>query len=113
VIELAFAMGTPPGGGAGGAPPASGLHLITMFALMFLVIYFLILRPQQKRAKEHSNFLSALEKGDEVITTGGIHGKVTGITENVITLEIADKVRIKMQRANIAGKKPKTPEKTG
>ena len=113
VIELAFAMGPPPDGAAGGAPPGSSLHLITMFALMFLVMYFLIFRPQQKRAKEHRDFLSALEKGDEVITTGGIHGKVTGITENVVTLEIADKVRIKLQRSNIAGKKPKTPEKTG
>jgi len=81
--------------------------------LMFLVFYFLLIRPQQKRTKEHRDFLGALEKGEEVITTGGIYGRVTGITDSVVTLEIADKVRIKIQKANIAGRKPKVPEKTG
>lgn len=81
--------------------------------LMFLVFYFLLIRPQQKRTKQHRDFLDALQKGDEVVTSGGIHGRVTGITDNVVTLEIADKVRIKIQRANIAGAKARAPEKTG
>ena len=57
--------------------------------LMFLVFYILLIRPQQKRTKQHKDFLSSLKKGDEVVTSGGIHGKVTGITENVVTLEVA------------------------
>jgi len=82
--------------------------------LMFLVFYILLIRPQQKRTKQHREFLDSLQKGDEVITSGGIYGRVTGITENVVTLEVADKVRIKVQRANISGMKPKTAaEKSG
>ena len=81
--------------------------------LMVLVFYFLLIRPQQKRTKQHRDFLSNLQKGEEVITSGGLYGKVTGITDNVVTLEVADKVRIKIQKGNIAGVKPKTPEKTG
>lgn len=112
MIELAFAMGTPPGGGAGG--PGGGMAgALLPLVLMFLVFYFLLIRPQQKRTKQHKDFLTNLQKGEEVITSGGIYGKVTGITDNVVTLEIADKVRIKIQKANIAGIKPKTPEKTG
>jgi len=114
-MDWVYAMGTGPGGGAGGGPPAGGgASMLLMFALMFLVIYLLVMRPQQKRAKQHREFLDSLKKGDEVITSGGIYGKVTGITESVVTLEVADKVRIKVQRSNIAGTRPKpTAEKSG
>ena len=81
--------------------------------LMFLVFYFLLIRPQQKRTRQHRDFLGNLQKGEEVITSGGIHGRVTGLTESVVTLEIANNIRIKVQRGNIAGMKPKVPEKTG
>ncbi len=114
MIDLAYAAAFPPGGGAGaGAPGGSMATALLPLVLMFLVFYFLLIRPQQKRTKEHRDFLGALEKGEEVITTGGIYGRVTGITDSVVTLEIADKVRIKIQKANIAGRKPKVPEKTG
>jgi preprotein translocase subunit YajC len=75
--------------------------------LMFLVFYLLLIRPQQRKTKQHREFLNSLKKGDEVITSGGIYGRVTGITENVVTLEVADKVRIKVQRSHVAGTKPK------
>ena len=96
------------------APPGGGLvGALLPLVLLFLVFYFLLIRPQQNQAKKHKQFLEGLNKGDEVVTSGGIHGRVTGITETVITLEIADKVRIKVQRGNISGMKPKPAEKTG
>lgn len=113
-MDWVYAMGTGPGG-AGGAGPGGGMMgALLPLLLMFLVFYILLIRPQQKRTKQHREFLESLKKGDEVITSGGIYGRVTGITENVVTLEVADKVRIKVQRANISGTKPKTAgEKTG
>jgi preprotein translocase subunit YajC len=108
-MDLVYAMGTGPGGAgpAGGAPGGGMMGALLPLLLMFLVFYILLIRPQQKRTKQHRDFLNALKKGDEVITSGGLHGKVTGITENVVTLEVADKVRIKVQRGNISGTKPK------
>ncbi|MEN8140839.1 MAG: preprotein translocase subunit YajC [Thermodesulfobacteriota bacterium] len=80
------------------SPIASFVPMI----LIFVVFYFLLIRPQQKKAKQLQEFLTNLHKGDEVITSGGVHGKITGLTDAVVTLEIADKVRIKVSRANIA-----------
>ena len=105
------------GQGGGSAVPGCGGGGITQLLpliLMFLVFYFLLIRPQQKRTKQHKEFLNSLKKGDEVITSGGLFGRVTGITESVVTLEVADKVRIKVQRGNISGTKPKpVAEKNG
>ena len=113
-MDLVYAMSAGSGGAGGAAPPGGGLMgALLPLLLLFLVFYFLLIRPQQNQAKKHKQFLDGLNKGDEVITSGGIHGKVTGITESVITLEIADKVRIKVQRGNISGMKPKPAEKTG
>ena len=115
-MDWVYAMGTGPGGaGAGGAAPGGGMMgALLPLLLMFLVFSILLIRPQQKRTKEHREFLNSLKKGDEVITSGGIYGKVTGITENVVTLEVADKVRIKVQRGNVSGMKPKPAgEKSG
>jgi preprotein translocase subunit YajC len=108
-MDWVYAMGMGPGGaGQGGAAPGGGMMgALLPLLLMFLVFYVLLIRPQQKRTKQHREFLSSLKKGDEVVTSGGLFGKVTGITENVVTLEVADKVRIKVQRGNISGTKPK------
>jgi preprotein translocase subunit YajC len=70
---------------------------------MFVVFYFLLIWPQQKKAKAHRQVLSNLKKGDEIVTSGGLYGTITGITDTVITLEIAEKVRIKVARSSIAG----------
>lgn len=114
-MDWVYAMGTGPGGaGGGGAPPGGGMMgALLPLLLMFLVFYILLIRPQQKRAKQHREFLNSLKKGDEVVTSGGILGRVTGITENVVTLEVADKVRIKVQRGNISGAKPKNAVEKG
>lgn len=71
--------------------------------LIFAIFYFLLIRPQQKRAKDHRALLSSLKVGDQVLTSGGIYGRVTGLRDDVITLEISDKVRVKVSRGHIAG----------
>ena len=97
-MGLAYAMGQPPGGG-GGSSMMSFLPII----LIFVIFYFLLIRPQQKRAKEHRTLLSNLKLGDQVLTSGGIYGRVTGLRDDVVTVEISDKVRVKVNRGNIAG----------
>jgi preprotein translocase subunit YajC len=96
---LAYAMGAPGGGGGG----TSQLMSFAPIILIFVVFYFLLIRPQQKRAKDHRNLLSNLKEGDQVITSGGIYGRITGIRDDKITLEISDKVRVKVNRGNIGG----------
>jgi preprotein translocase subunit YajC len=78
-----------------------------MVAVFFVIFYFLLFRPQQKRAKEHQNLISKLTTGDEIVTTGGILGKVTEVGDTFVTLEIADGVRIKVQKAQITQLMPK------
>jgi preprotein translocase subunit YajC len=70
---------------------------------MFAVLYFLMIRPQQKRAKQHDTMLKALKKGDIVRTNGGIRGEITAIDERDVTLEIAERTRIKVLRSHVAG----------
>ena len=100
MISTAYAMG----GNQGTAGSAGGFgdwgFMITM-GVIFVIFYFLLIRPQQKKQKELKAMLESLAYGDTVVTTGGIHGRVTGLSETVITLEIADKVRIKVSRAAI------------
>ncbi len=72
------------------------------FILMFAVLYFLILRPQQKKLKEQQAMLTALKHGDEIVTASGLLGKVTGITDKVVTVEVADDVRVKMLKSQVA-----------
>lgn len=86
---------------ASAAKPGMGDMLVPFAAIMF-IFYFLMMRPQQKKMKEHQNFLQTLKKGDQVLTTGGIFGEVWGITDLYITLQIADQVRIKILRSQIA-----------
>jgi len=89
---------------AGQGDPMSGmLFFIGMLALM----YFLLIRPQQKRAKEHKKMVEAITKGDEVVTNGGMLGKITEIGEQYITLEIANNTEVKLQRHAIATVLPK------
>jgi preprotein translocase subunit YajC len=86
----------------GAAPPAGGgLAGFLPLILIFVVFYFLLIRPQQKKAKEHAEFLRNLKKGDEVVTSGGIHGRITGLTDTIVTLEIAENVRIKVTRPSV------------
>ena len=92
---VAYAAAPAAGGGAGGI--ASFIPLILIFA----VFYFMLIRPQQKQAKLQQQFLNDLKTGNKVVTKGGIHGTITGLTDTVVTLEIADNVKIKVSRSAI------------
>jgi len=90
---------------AGGAEPGGTPFLgspLVMMILIFVIFYFLLIRPQSKRAKEHRNMLENLKKGDKVVTSGGIYGVIEGIDANTITIKIAENVRIKVSRTSIA-----------
>ena len=96
---LAYAMGG--AGGAGGE--GGGFGAFIPLILMFAIFYFLLIRPQQKKAKQHKQLLSELKKGDRVVSTGGLHGVITGLTDEVVTVEIAPKIRVKISRGSVAG----------
>ena len=98
---VAEAMGLP-GGGSGGSG-AGGFAGLIPLVLMFVIFYFLLIRPQQKKAKTHRELLSNLKRGDSVITSGGIYGRIAEINDNIIVLEVADKVRIKVARTFVSG----------
>lgn len=84
-------------------PQPSTFEMLVPFLVIFGVFYFMILRPQNKRQKDHQGFLKDLKRGDEVITASGILGRIEGITEQFVTLEVADGVRLKMLRSQVAG----------
>jgi preprotein translocase subunit YajC len=90
------------GAGGAGGEGAGGFAGFIPLILMFVIFYFLLIRPQQKRTKEHRQMISNLKKGDRIITSGGIHGRITGMDESTLTVEIADKVRVKVARGNVA-----------
>ncbi len=91
----------------GGVSQDPGLMGFLPLIILFVVFYFLLIRPQMKRAKEHKALVSGLSKGDEVITNGGIMGKIRQVDESTISLEVADGVEIKLQRSFISSIVPK------
>ena len=102
-IANAFADGAAP------APTSSQgmMSFLPMLVILILFMYFMVIRPQTKRAKEHRNLLSNLKKGDEVVTAGGILGKIDEISDDFITLTIADKVSVRVQKGSVSGFVPK------
>lgn len=103
MIDVAYAMA--PSGGQGGGDLNTLMGFLPMI-LIFAVFYFLLIRPQQKKAKDHRSFLDNLKKGDSVITQGGLYGKIVTISDQVVILEIADKVKVRVSRSHIAGQAP-------
>jgi len=93
----AFAMGQ--AGATGGQ--TGGFTAFIPLILMFVIFYFLLIRPQQKKAKELRNMIDSLKKGDRIITSGGIHGTIASLDDTTITLEIAENVKIKINRGNV------------
>ena len=96
---------------AQGAPltPPSLVSQLWPFAVMLLIFYFIVLMPMRKRQKKVQEFQASLKAGDRVITTGGIHGQVTKVTDDIVQLQIADKVRIDVARASIGGYQGQEP----
>ncbi|NIP39723.1 MAG: preprotein translocase subunit YajC [Candidatus Dadabacteria bacterium] len=102
-LPFLFLIGCIPqsGGGAGGGS-GSMIGGIIPFVLIFVLFYFLILRPQQKQTRERENMIKNLKRGDDVLTNGGIYGKITNINEDILSVEIAKGINIKMTRNGIA-----------
>ena len=95
-MDLLIAMA--PQGGEGGG---SMVSTIIMFGAIFLIFYFMIIRPQQKKSKEREKLLSNLEKGDKVVTSGGIHGIISGLDEKTCLLQVSDNLKMKVERSAI------------
>jgi len=96
---VAYAMS----GGSGGGLTGGGFTSFIPIILIFVIFYFILIRPQQKQVSKHQEFIKNLKIGDRVVTSGGIHGEVKGLTDTTLTLEIADKVRVKVTRSAITG----------
>ncbi|MCH7774412.1 MAG: preprotein translocase subunit YajC [Bacteroidetes bacterium] len=94
-MDLLIAM-APQGDGGG-----SMVSTIIMFGAIFLIFYFMIIRPQQKKSKDRAKLLSNLEKGDKVVTSGGIHGIISGLDEKTCLLQVSDNLKIKVERSAI------------
>ncbi len=100
LIQDALAQSAPP-------PQGGGLTSLIMMVVLFVVFYFLLIRPQLKRAKEHREMVAALAKGDEVVTNGGLLGRVTQVGDNFVSMEIAQDFEVKVQKQSIAAVVPK------
>lgn len=96
-MESLIAM-APQGGDASG----SLVSTIVMFGAIFVIFYFMIIRPQQKRSKERQKMLSNIAKGDKVVTSGGMHGTIAGLDEKTVLLEVGDKIKLKFDRSAIS-----------
>jgi preprotein translocase subunit YajC len=98
MIDLAYAMSPSPGGGGNGG---GMLQILPLMIGMFAIMYFLIIRPQQKQKRERENLLRAIKKGDRVVTSGGLYGTVVGLSEHTVTLKVADQVKLDFERSAI------------
>ena len=104
LIQNAWAQDAPQQGGGG--------SLLIMMVIFFVIMYFMIIRPQMKQAREHKQMVDALAKGDEVVTNGGLVGKITKIGDSFILLEIASSVEVKIQKHSVSATLPKGTIKT-
>ena len=98
-ISNAYAQAAPAQGGSG--------SFVVMMVLFFVIFYFMLMRPQMKQAKEHKKLIENLTKGDEIVTSGGLLGKITEIGDNFIVLEVAKETEIKVQKHAVAALMPK------
>ncbi len=103
MVSEAYAMA----GNAAGGQQGGGYEGIIMLVAMFAIFYFLLIRPQQKRAKQHRELVEALASGDQVVTAGGIHGKIATVEDTTVTVEVATGVKVKMNRSSITEVKNK------
>ena len=100
MLSEAYAMAGNPAAQPGGGPGYEGM---IMLVAMFAIFYFLLIRPQQKRAKQHKQLIEGLKVGDQVVTAGGLHGKISALQDTIIIVEVATGVKIKVNRASIVG----------
>jgi preprotein translocase subunit YajC len=99
MIDFAYAMAPSPGGGGNGG--GGILSVLPLMIGMFAIMYFLIIRPQQKQRRERETLLQAIKKGDRVVTTSGLFGTVVGLSDQTVTLKVADQVKLDFERSAI------------
>ncbi len=104
LISTAYALGSSPADGGGQPNPIASF---LPFVLMFLVLYFLLLRPQMKKQKNQQRMIDELEKNDEIVTSGGIHGTILNIKDDILVVKIADSVKIEISRTAVSRVKNK------
>ena len=97
MVDLAYAMGSSPAGGGNGGI----MSVLPLMIGMFAIMYFLIIRPQQKQRKDRETLLSAVKKGDRVVTSSGLFGTVVGLSEHTVTLKVAEQVKMEFERSVI------------
>ena len=102
MINVLYATPTTGGGSAQGTGGGSPMTLIFMIIAIFAVMYFLMIRPQQRQKRQHQDMLGQLGKGDKVVTSGGLHGTVAGIKDNSVIVKIADNVKVEVNRSAIS-----------
>ena len=95
-METLFAMAPQGGEGGGGL-----ISTLIMFGAIFAIFYFMIIRPQQKRAKEREKLLASLKKGDKVVTSGGLHGTISGLDEKTCLIDVGNNVKMKFERSAV------------
>jgi len=105
--NIAYAMGPSPQGGGQGL---GALGSLIPLVIIFVIFYFLLIKPQQKRVKEHKKMLDSLKKGDKIITSGGIYGVVEAVGNNTVTIKIAENVKVKLGKSYIATLRPPAEE---
>ncbi len=110
--SIAYAMGQlsqtmPAGRQAQGQQAPSPLVSFMPIILIFAIFYFLLIRPQQKKQKDHQKMLGELKKNDEIITTGGVHGTIVNVKENTFTIRVNENVRLEISKSAVAGLKKK------
>ena len=105
LVSTAYAMAQAPGG-TGAGQQANWFSTLVPLVVIFAIFYFLMIRPQQKQQKKVKEMLSAVKKGDKVVTRGGMHATVHGIADNIVTLEVAENVKIKFSKEAIAAVQP-------
>ncbi len=96
-----LAWSTPPGNGQEGGGASSLVSTFVMFGLIFAIFYFMVMRPQQKRAKEHQSLISSVRRGDKVVMQGGVHGIVQDVKDTTITVEIAPRMVVTYEKGSV------------
>ncbi|MEW5772112.1 MAG: preprotein translocase subunit YajC [Thermodesulfobacteriota bacterium] len=107
--SVAYAIGAAPQGGEAGNPLVGLMPLI----LMFVIFYFLLIRPQQKKAKQHREMLSGIKKGDRVLTSGGIYGRVLDVDGDVLSIDVGGDVKIEVNRNFVSSLADRAPKDSG
>jgi preprotein translocase subunit YajC len=108
IIDTAYAMA--PGQQGGGQGAGGMLGSLIPLILIFVIFYFLLIRPQQKRAKEHKTMIENLKKGDKIITSGGVYGVIEAVGTNTVTVKISENVKVKFGKAYVAAVRASSDE---